>query len=146
MDSTEILARIVAALVAGGVIGLDRYAHGKQVGLRTLGLVSVSSAALLTGLEPLGPDAQSRVLQGIITGIGFLGAGVILHHQPDQRVKGLTTAASVWAATAAGSLCGLGAWRVAMVLTLAVAALLLAGGYIEQFVGRRRGDETRDGP
>lgn len=145
MDLVDVLLRLGSAVIAGGLIGLDRYARGKQMGVRTLGLVSLASAALVAGADSLGPDGESRVLQGILTGIGFLGAGVIIHGQADNRVEGLTTAASVWVATAAGSLCGLGAWKIAAVVTVLAGLLLVTGGRAERLlVGSRPADAGGD--
>ena len=145
MEWTEILLRLGTALLAGCLIGLDRYARGKEVGMRTLGLVSLGSAALVAGADALGPDAESRVLQGVLTGIGFLGGGVIMHHQPESRIEGLTTAASVWVATAAGSLCGLGAWRIAAVVVVLAGVLLIFGKHVERLVPRHGGNGSGKG-
>ena len=103
--------RLAAALVVGAVLGINRDLHRKPAGLRTLALVSVGSALLvLMGLDLNhgNSDSVSRIVQGIVTGVGFLGAGVIIHHEAEQRVEGLTTAASVWVAAGLGAACGAG--------------------------------------
>jgi putative Mg2+ transporter-C (MgtC) family protein len=95
----EIAVRLGAALILGSALGLNRELHGKPAGLRTHGLVSLGAAvAVIVSLgfpgdsKSIDPNAVSRVLQGILTGIGFLGAGVILR-DPNGHVTGLTTAA-----------------------------------------------------
>src|SRR5205085_1783509 len=103
--------RAGAAIVAGGVIGLERAYRGRAAGMRTNALVAFA-AALLVGLsEHAGPWAiagadPTRVIQGIVTGIGFLGAGVIV--KEGFSVRGLTTAASVWVVAAIGIVFGAG--------------------------------------
>jgi putative Mg2+ transporter-C (MgtC) family protein len=77
-------------------------------------------------------DAMSRVIQGIMTGVGFLGAGVIIRGQTDDSVRGLTTAASVWMTAALGALCGIGAWKVTIPLSAIVALIMLVGSPIER--------------
>ena len=104
-DFWEIVLRLSVAAVVGLLLGLNRELKGKPAGLRTHALVSLGSALLaLTSLHmPMGPnvgDPLSRVMQGVITGIGFLGAGVIIQRR-EGHVQGLTTAAMVWVAPAA---------------------------------------------
>ena len=97
LDWTEITLRLGVATLAGGLIGLERDLHGKPIGLKTLGLVSLATAMLLVMVHSdeakIVSDAGSRVIQGILTGIGFLGAGVIVHAGRHFRVRGLTSAA-----------------------------------------------------
>jgi putative Mg2+ transporter-C (MgtC) family protein len=128
----------------GCLIGLNRFAHHRYIGVRTLGLVSLGSAGLVlavletgTGTDQLA--AASRIIQGIVTGIGFLGAGVIIRGEHGHKVHGLTTAATVWVAAAAGVVCAFGAWRVAITLGLLVGLVLLVGGPIERFFVDRYG-------
>jgi len=135
LASFEILLRLLAATIAGVALGLDRELHGQATGMRTLGLVALGAAAISAAgstLPQLGPsaDAHSRVIQGVVqgvlAGIGFLGAGVILRTPHDRRVRGMTTAANVWTTAALGVVFGLGQWRIAGV-TFAVALVLLVG-------------------
>ncbi len=138
----EIAIRLGAALILGSALGLNRELHGKPAGLRTHGLVSLGAAvaALVSlglpgGAKTLDPNAVSRVLQGILTGIGFLGAGVILR-SPDGHVTGLTTAATIWICAVLGVVCGLGYWSVlGIAVGLTVVALLL-GGPVERLAER----------
>src|ERR1700749_1116842 len=94
----RVAIRLIIAFLFGGLLGLNRELHGKPAGVRTHALVCIgAAAATLAALyspdgAPADPNATSRVIQGILTGIGFLGAGVILH-DPPGHVSGLTTAA-----------------------------------------------------
>ena len=119
-------------------LGLNRHLHHKATGVRTLGLVASGSAALvlatLHGADgALHVEAMSRVVQGILTGLGFIGAGVIIHDRVTDKVYGLTTAATVWATAIIGALCGIGAWRVTFALGCVVAVVLLVGGPVERW-------------
>jgi putative Mg2+ transporter-C (MgtC) family protein len=127
-------------LLLGSVLGLNRELHGKAAGLRTHALVCVGAAlATLLALGPLDhptdPNAVSRVIQGLLTGIGFLGAGVILR-DPMGHVTGLTTAATIWICAVLGIVCGLGYWwllGISVVITLLV---LLFGRPLERLAER----------
>jgi putative Mg2+ transporter-C (MgtC) family protein len=137
-DWLEIIIRIGAAALIGGGIGLNRHLHHKAVGLRTLSLVASGAAGLVVAtLHASGGvshvDAMSRVLQGIMTGVGFIGAGVIMRNQVDDKIHGLTTAAGVWITAALGALCGIGEWKIIATLTVIVAIVLLTGGPIERW-------------
>ena len=112
----EFIIRLLAASIAGGALGIERESSNKSAGLRTNMIVSVGasiyvmiSASLLEGSSTGDP---SRVMGQIVTGIGFLGAGVILHQ--GSSVKGLTTAATIWCSAALGCLAGFGMyWELA---------------------------------
>ncbi len=139
---TEALLRLLPALLMGGLVGLNRDLRGKPVGFRTLGLVGMG-AALMTylGVSMAGSNdgSASRVFQGIITGIGFLGAGVILQPGAEERVRevrGLTTAACVWVVACIGAACGAGMQAEALLVTMLVLALLYFGGWIEHRIER----------
>jgi putative Mg2+ transporter-C (MgtC) family protein len=142
----EIFTRLGAAALIGGGIGLNRHLHHKSTGLRTLSLVACGAAGLVLAALHAGGgtshvDAMSRVIQGIMTGVGFIGAGVIVRNQMDEKVHGLTTAASVWTTAALGALCGTGEWRIIAALTLIVTVVLLTGGPIERWCHTVIGDE-----
>jgi putative Mg2+ transporter-C (MgtC) family protein len=128
--SLDVALRLAAGTAAGGVIGLQRARHGKPAGIRTLGLIGLASAlvALLGTLPRHGlaadPSADGRILQGIITGVGFLGAGVILHGRVNSYVHGLTTAAAIWFTAILGAAAGLGALFPVLVATVIGFALL----------------------
>ena len=152
LDTTDIVLRLGAATLAGGLIGLNRDLHGKPIGLRTLGLVGLATAMVMVLVEPYYgdptkfSDAASRVIQGILTGIGFLGAGVIIRAEHDFRIRGLTSAACTWLAACFGIVCGAGQWRIAAVAFAITFAILIAGGPIERWLHRKFGgeEETAD--
>jgi putative Mg2+ transporter-C (MgtC) family protein len=135
LDLTDILMRLTAAAGAGMLLGINRDLQNKPIGTRTLGLVALGTAVVaVAGIQFPGmaenPDAASRVVQGIIqgvmAGISFIGAGVVLRDPEAQTVQGLTTAATVWMTAALGIACGLGGWRsVAIALPIALALLVV---------------------
>ena len=140
MDTSEAAIRLGVATLAGVMVGLNRNLHGKPTGVRTLGLVSVGSALVMVvcsgflGGPPGNPDAVSRVMPGIITGIGFLGAGVILRDLSDSKIHGLTTAATIWLTAALGIASGLGAWIPLAIAGALVLVLLMFGGRFERAI------------
>jgi len=118
--STTIVLRVLTAALLGGLVGWEREHKGRAAGLKTHILVSIGSALfvlapLLSGIE--GGDV-TRVMQGIVSGIGFLGAGAILKLDKGERVEGLTTAAGVWMTAAIGMAAGMGQEMVALATTL----------------------------
>ena len=138
MEPTEIALRLAAALLAGALIGLDREVKKRPAGLQTHALVSLGAAiTMLVVAGSGGPDPGSRAVQGIITGIGFLGAGVIMQYERERRVEGLTTAASIWTAAALGMACGAGHLALAGAGLAAIILVLVAGGWIEAWLARR---------
>jgi putative Mg2+ transporter-C (MgtC) family protein len=142
---TEVVLRLAAAMVIGSVIGLDRNLHHKPTGVRTLGLVALGSALAVLTVEHDSQADISRVVQGVITGVGFIGAGVILHRANAKRVHGLTTAAAIWVTAALGVLCGLGSWHIVLVAVTFVFLLLLFGGSFEKWCHKKLGsnDEVK---
>jgi putative Mg2+ transporter-C (MgtC) family protein len=120
LDWPEIVLRLGVATLAGGLIGLNRDLHGKPIGLKTLALVGLATAMVVVLADPSGdttkisPEA-SRIMQGILTGIGFLGAGVIVRAEHHFRVRGLTSAACTWLTACVGIACGVGQWRIVVV-------------------------------
>ncbi len=141
IEWSDTLMRLGAATLAGGAIGLNRELNDKPIGVRTLGLVGLASAltVLVVGLDDgtaYVSDATSRVIQGLLTGIGFLGAGVIVQGRHHGHVHGLTSAACVWLTASVGIVCGLGQWQP-VIACLAIALLLLmTGGPIEKLFRR----------
>ena len=127
----ETALRLGAAMLLGGLFGLNRELHGKPAGLRTHALVCLG-AAVATVIVLKSPDsltaadqnAIGRVVQGILTGVGFLGAGVILR-DPAGHVTGLTTAATIWMCAVLGIVCGLGYWVIGITVGLTAFMLLL---------------------
>lgn len=151
LDWSEIVLRLGVATLAGGAIGLNRDLHGKPIGLKTLALVSLATAMLLVLVHSdeakLVSDTGSRVIQGIVTGIGFLGAGVIVHAGRHLRVRGLTSAACTWLAACIGMVCGLGQWRVVTIALVITFAVLTIGGRTERWLHERlggKGDKAKE--
>jgi len=133
----DIVVRLLEATGIGGAIGLNRELTRKPAGLRTHALVALGSAlatvsALQVGVptDAAHTDSVSRVIQGIIAGIGFLGGGVILHRE-GRNVEGLTTAATIWVAAALGISCGVGQWRVAVGAAVIALVVLVLGRGVE---------------
>lgn len=148
-DWTDTILRLGAAAMAGLIIGLNRDLADKPIGMRTLGLVSLGAAVVsLATIQFHGmsehPDALSRVVQGIVQGImggiSFIGAGVILRDVKTRTVEGLTTAATVWVTAAFGIACALAAWRIVAVATVLALVLLFAVGWTERLFVHRRHD------
>ena len=119
-DATEFARAVVRLLMAallGAVVGYERERAGKAAGLRTHMLVALGAAVLmLAGTESgMTTSDLSRIVQGVITGIGFLGAGSILKSEEEREIRGLTTAAGIWLTAGVGIAAGLGRWGTAMV-------------------------------
>jgi putative Mg2+ transporter-C (MgtC) family protein len=146
MDTLEIALRLFAATAAGALFGLNRDMHDKQTGVRTLGLVGLGSALAVMAAARIGNEGDvSRAIQGIVTGIGFLGAGVIVRPATGSRIHGLTTAACTWLTACVGVACAVAEWRaVAIGLALAFVVLVL-GGPFEKWVRRRWPSPPDDG-
>jgi putative Mg2+ transporter-C (MgtC) family protein len=152
-DQVEMTLRLCGATLAGMIIGINRDIHNKPIGMRTLGLVALGSAIVILsgsvyeGLH-FGQDAVSRVVQGILTGLGFLGAGSILRAKDGTGVQGLTTASTVWIAAALGVTAGLGAWFITIAGTLVTLFLLTYGTRLERKLirvfGKNKTSEDND--
>ena len=115
-QAVRITIRFFAAIAVGAIVGFEREQTGKAAGLRTHLLVSVASALfVLAPLEGgMSTNDVSRVIQGVATGIGFIGAGAILKRKDDSEIQGLTTAAGIWLTAAAGLAAGLGRLGLAL--------------------------------
>ncbi|WUR13429.1 MgtC/SapB family protein [[Empedobacter] haloabium] len=142
-----ILLNLIGALLLGMLVGYERAYHGRAAGMRTYGLVCMASAALTvvggypdswfgghTAAAVVGTD-PTRVIQGIVTGIGFLGAGVIMRE--GFNISGLTTAASIWASSVIGILVGVGFYMAAMGLALLCAMVMIYLSKIEALLPSR---------
>ena len=125
-QATRILVRLTVAGLLGGLLGWEREHAGKAAGLRTHMLVAMGAAmfVLVAQQSGIGAADSSRVIQGIIAGVGFLGAGTILKGQGDNQVHGLTTAAGIWLTAAIGVAAGLGREVTAVLSTLLALAVL----------------------
>jgi putative Mg2+ transporter-C (MgtC) family protein len=126
--------RLGSAALMGATVGINRDLADKPMGARTLGLVALGAAAVASASVQVSgmaenADAMSRVVQGVIqgvmAGISFIGAGVILRDPQARSVEGLTTAATVWVTAALGIACGLGQWNVVLIGVI-LALFLLA--------------------
>jgi putative Mg2+ transporter-C (MgtC) family protein len=124
----ELLLRLGSAAFCGAVLGLNRSSKQKPAGLRTHALVALGAAYaawMVLTLNGDDPTAISRIMQGAMTGVGFLGAGVIMRNEAAGRVEGLTTAASIWMATILGLGCGAGLYVDSAITMLIVLLVLL---------------------
>lgn len=110
VQAVQLAIRLTVATVLGGLLGWERERAGKAAGFRTHILVAVGSAAFVAVPLQFGvtPDGMRAVVQGVVTGIGFLGAGCILKSDHEYQVKGLTTAAGLWLTSAVGMTAGFG--------------------------------------
>jgi len=136
LEAGDTVLRLGAAALAGGILGLDRELEAKPIGIRTLALVSLGAATvcvMVLNNPAIAGDtaALSRVMQGtvhgLMTGIGFLGAGLVLQVPSEGRVRFLTSAATIWVTAALGIACGFGEWLVvitAMILALVILVVL----------------------
>jgi len=135
-----IFANLLGALLLGLIVGYERAYHSRAAGMRTYGIVCMASCALTVFSGYPGfwwgmansvhlPIDPTRVVQGVVTGIGFLGAGVIM--RDGMSISGLTTAASIWASSAIGVLVGVGFYTAAILLTLLSASLMMWGSKVE---------------
>ena len=120
------LIRLIAATVLGAFVGFERERARKPAGLRTHMLVCVGTAVFVLACSGVGMslDGLSRVIQGIVTGIGFIGAGSILKLNEERDIQGLTTAAGVWMTAAIGVAVGLGSVGVALLSTIFTVVIL----------------------
>lgn len=126
---TKVVLRLITASILGGLLGYEREMKGKSAGIRTHMLVALGAAIFIIVPQQAGvsPEEVSRVLQGLIAGVGFLGAGAIMIGQQKENETGLTSAASIWITAAIGVTVGMGFEATAVlstVITLAILALV----------------------
>jgi putative Mg2+ transporter-C (MgtC) family protein len=135
----QVVIRLVAATLLGGFLGIQRESTRKPAGLRTHMLVSLATAAFVIACSSAGMqlDGLSRVIQGIVTGIGFIGAGTILKLSQEHEIKGLTTAASIWMASAVGVTVGLGNLGIGLMITV-LSLIILALESVERRIEGRQ--------
>lgn len=154
LNPLDIAARLTAALVLGGLLGLERERKNRPAGFRTMILISLGSAGfMIAGQEavrvaaeaqggPLTAADISRVIQGLIGGIGFLGAGAVLHNK--KAVRGLTTAAAVWVTACVGASAGLGQYTLAAVLSAFALFTLIVLEWVENHYFPEVQEEEKD--
>lgn len=136
----DIAARLLVAMVLGALIGLERESQGKDAGVRTYALVSLGSALIMIisteifemyrGKATVDP---SRIAAQVVSGVGFLGAGAILRFE--KGIKGLTTAAGIWAVAGIGLACGVGLYFPAIISTVFILSILLIWSKVDHFFG-----------
>ena len=126
-EITTLIIRLLMAALLGGILGFEREQRGKAAGIKTHMLVAVGSAlfVLIPQQAGLSEAELSRVVQGVIAGIGFLGAGSILKGPDEKDLKGLTTAAGIWLTAAIGVAAGLGRESSAILCTVLALAILV---------------------
>lgn len=136
----HVLIRLVAAALLGAIIGFQREKAGKPAGLRTHILVALGTTVVVLACSGAGMsmDGLSRVIQGIVTGIGFIGAGSILKLSEERDIQGLTTAAGVWMTAAIGLAVGLGSLGIALLGTLFTVVVLALAGLHELRAEKKR--------
>ena len=147
-SSLVAVLRLVLAALLGAAVGVNRELRGKPAGLRTHALVSLGAAMLsIIGLALTSAgDAErygvaSRVLQGLVAGIGFIGGGVILRREESNEIHGLSTAASIWIVAAIGVGAGCGLWVTSAATAALGLAILALGEPLDRLVAARRKDE-----
>src|SRR4051812_21233815 len=137
MDTLDIAVRLGVATLVGIILGLNRDLHGKATGVRTLGLVSLGSALAVLSINKGTSAEASRVIQGIVTGVGFLGAGVIVRNSKGHLVHGLTTAACVWVTACIGAASAIAEWQIVVLGAALVLVILVFGGPFEKAIDQR---------
>jgi putative Mg2+ transporter-C (MgtC) family protein len=139
-EVTRIVLRLGLAAILGGLLGWERESKGKAAGVRTHMLVAMGSAMFVLVSQQAGivTTDMSRVVQGIIAGIGFLGAGTILKGDAEGQVKGLTTAAGIYMTAAIGVAAGLGREATAVLSTLLALGILSAVPLVSRLLERKK--------
>ena len=115
----RVLLRVIVATLLGAIVGFERERAGKPAGFRTHILVALGTSIVVLACSgsQMSLDGLSRVIQGIVTGVGFIGAGSILKRSEERHIQGLTTAAGLWMTAAIGIACGLGTIGLALIAT-----------------------------
>ena len=140
-EFTRVVIRLVAAMLLGAIIGWERERASKPAGLRTHMLVAMGSALFVLGCSAaeMSMEGLSRVVQGIATGIGFIGAGTILKRCDKNEIEGLTTAAGIWLTSAAGVAVGMGRLGLALLSVILTWGILALAGLLSDRIASKRG-------
>ena len=140
-QATRIVVRLVLAAILGGLLGFERESRGKAAGVRTHMLVAMGAALFVIVPQQFGiqPADMSRVIQGVVAGVGFLCAGTILKTAGEDQVRGLTTAAGLWMTAAIGVAAGMGREMMALLSALLAFAVLALERPISRLIEKRRG-------
>ena len=135
-----VVIRVIAAVLLGGFLGIERERTGKPAGFRTHMLVCLGTAVVVVACTEakMSVEGLSRVVQGIVTGIGFIGAGSILKLSEQQKIKGLTTAAGLWVTAVIGVSVGLGALGLAVIATLLTLLVLGLEHMLDSRIAREK--------
>ena len=134
---------MLVAVILGGVIGLERELHRKAAGLRTNILICMGAALfVLVARGFQDENAATRIIQGVITGVGFIGAGALIHSQ--LNVHGLTTAATIWLVTGIGVACGMRLYEIAVGATVLALIILVALNPLDKKINRPQSDDDLD--
>lgn len=147
-DWLDVTLRLLVATAVGAVLGFERSRQNRAImGFRTLSLVGLASciavqAIVHSGLPQMNAHAAGRVIQGVLSGVGFIGAGALLHGGSDKQVHGLATAASIWVSAALGAAAALAVWSLIFTGAALALAVLFVGAPIE----RRIRDHARATP
>ena len=138
--------RLLAAVILGAVIGIQRERSGKPAGVRTHMLVALGATLFVLGPIEFGmnSDSISRVIQGLVTGIGFLGGGAILKLEAQREIEGLTTAAGIWLTAAVGVAVGLGRLGLGLICVVLAWVILSVIGSIEVRMNKRLQAQSKD--
>ncbi len=147
VEFTRVVLRLLLAALLGGLLGIERESKGKAAGVRTHMLVSMGAAlfVLLATQGGMEVNELSRVMQGVIAGIGFLGAGTILKGENESKVQGLTTAAGIWLTAAIGVAAGMGRESTAVLSTLLVLVVLAVVPVLVRDIEPSQGDQGDQG-
>jgi putative Mg2+ transporter-C (MgtC) family protein len=147
-EVTRILLRLTLAALLGGLLGVEREKKGKAAGVRTHMLVAMGAALFVLLSQQMGMPSSdlSRVVQGIVAGIGFLGAGTILKSADEDKVTGLTTAAGIWLTAAIGVAAGMGRESTAVLSTLLALGIFALMPRVDRLLDKPEGPPVEPGP
>lgn len=129
------IIKILLSIILGFLIGLERETHGKAVGIRTISLITLGSTLFSIMSISIIPADASRIIAQIVTGVSFIGAGLII--KDNGSIRGLTTAAVVWVSASIGALVGIGMFKEAFIGTIAILIINLLFGYFKKNENRR---------
>lgn len=140
----QVIIRLLIAAFLGGIIGYERESKGKAAGIRTHMLVCLGTAMIIivARLDGIPQPEMSKVIEGVVAGIGFLGSGVILKRSQEREIWGITTAASIWTTSAIGLAVGLGQVWIAVVGLLVVWLILFVFGHVEKKIWQMDEDKA----
>jgi len=136
INSVDFWIKILVSVICGGIIGFERQIRGKPAGIRTSILICLGTEVFVSYGTSLTSGDQYRVLAQVVTGIGFLGAGLMISQE--GTVRGVTSAAVIWVLAAIGATIGLGHYREAFVLVLVIVGVLSGVEYLENSIRRLR--------